>query len=155
MVGIKIDQEKASHHFSIVQHGRYTVDREVFEHLAAARLPRFPDGAVNRVRIADLPDVWPANALREKALEGGRIFLKAMASHGLEPLTELEGLVVLGPYRHRRFHAAPTVTGPKPMFSTVGESQGDDLDPGAADFILEGHFLERRGRIIEYDDHKG
>jgi hypothetical protein len=155
VIGIKVDLEKASYAFPIRQHGRYTVDREVFEGLAQSGLPQHTDGVCNRVPIRDLPDVWPANGLREKALEGGRIFLRDMASHGLEPLTELEGLVVIGPYKHRRFHAPQTVTGSNPMFSTTGERQDDDLDPGAADFILEGHFLEKRGRIIEYDDHKG
>ena len=155
MTAFKIDQEKATHAFDIVQHGRYTVDREVFANLAAAHLPRFPDGAVNRVPIAELPDVWPANALREKALEGGRIFLRAMRSHGLEPLTELEGLTVIGPYKHRRFNAPRTIGTPRETFSTSAQRESEDLDPDAADFILEGHFLERRGRIIEYDDHKG
>lgn len=154
MVAFKIDPEKANYAFPIVQRGRYTVDRAVFEHLARAQLPKFPDGSCNRVPIAELPDVWPANALREKALEGGRLFLKAMAQHGLEPLTELEGLLVVGPYKHRRFNAPKTVNTPRPIFSVTGERQDDDLDPGAADFILEGYFLERRGRVIEYDDHK-
>lgn len=145
MTGIIVNPEAATYDFPVKQRGRYTVDREVFERLASARLPQYPDGVCNRVPISELPSMWPANGLREKALEGGRIFIRDMASHGLEALTPLEGLVVIGPYKHRRFNTKTWIPNGLP---TTGERQDEDLDPGAADFILEGTFLERRGRLV-------
>lgn len=141
MANFSINAEAVTYAFHVKQRGRYTVDLEVFRKLAGSNNPNFPDGRVNRVRIAELPSVWPADALREKALEGGRLFLRAMAAQGLEPLTELEGLTVVGPYHHRRFDSSGA--------TVQARRDGEDIDEGAADFVLEGSFIDKRGRRIE------
>lgn len=121
---------------------RYTVEIEPFAKLGQSFPERFPMGKVNRVCVGDLPTMWPAGELHEKALLAGRLFLNAMESQGFKSYLPVEGLRVLGPYSPRGFERARN--GPL----TIGHREDEQPFDGA-DFILEGEFLATRGKVIE------
>lgn len=94
----------------------------------------------NRVRLNDMPSLWPYGFLREAAFGFARQFVSDMAKKGKDLLSAEADMVILGPYRHRKF-SDDLVAG--------GRSAGEDHYQDLADFVLEARFLASRVYQVE------
>lgn len=128
MVAILAPVTATKQHVPVVQQARFTVDRGMVKR------------QYNRVRLNDMPTLWPFGYLRDEAFRFAKQFVSDMEAKGKELLSAEADIVLLGPYRHRKF-SDDLVSG--------GRQTGEDHYQDQADFVLEAGFLASRVHRVE------
>ncbi len=98
------------------------------------------------VRVGDIVSDLHLPALRhlsDDVLKAAKLFTRDMIRQSFEPLQDAEGLILYGPYPHRDervFHSGG---------KRAGGWQGNQPEENeAADFILQGTFIAKRGHML-------